>query len=239
MTKTTMDKNNKDEILIPIRSPLPSPPPSLPEKQKPLFRAPSPDVVLEEEDSSDIEIQDELEVVLAETRIESKGKGKAKEVIQVKKEVVVLSDDDSDDDVQIFSQPKEFNTGQASSSSSKARPPRAIIPPRYQFERSITPSAQSEPLDESEAVQMILSIIPDVLPSHIRSLLRAKDYNNDPNSVVELLLLNGNYPKKEIIPVVSEKKAGKKRAREEQVVEKDYLVIKGRTPGDAEYAKAW
>lgn len=247
-----MDKNNND-TLIPIRSPSSSPVPpaasssSQKEKAKPLFRASSPDISLEAEDSSsssDVEIQDVVEIE-AKKRSEAKGKGKAREAVIVKQEVILLSDDSDDDHIEIFAEPTKSNRGSSSKSRLQPLPERPLVPPRDRFARSPTPLARWEPLEESEAVQMILSIIPDVLPSHIRNLLRSEDYNNDPNSVVEQLLLNVNYPKKDVVvvPVISEKKAGKKRAREEVRGvgggEKDYLVIKGRTPGDAEYLKAW
>lgn len=248
-----MDKNNNDTS-IPIRSPSSSPVPpaasssSQKEKDKPLFRASSPDILLEEEEedssSSDVEIQDVVEIE-AKKRSEAKGKGKAREAVIVKQEVILLSDDSDDDHIEIFAQPTKSNRGSSSKSRLQPLPERPLIPSRDRFARSPAPLARWEPLEESEAVQMILSIIPDVLPSHIRNLLRSEDYNNAPNSVVEQLLLNSNYPKKEVVavPVISEKKAGKKRAREEVRGvgggEKDYLVIKGRTPGDAEYLKAW
>lgn len=93
-------------------------------------------------------------------------------------------------------------------------------------------------MTESEAVAMILAIVPDVLPSHVRDLIRSPEYIN-PDSVVEILWAS-EYPKQSPKKEVLSKKEGKKRAREEEVVvqERDYLAIKGRPKGDEAYNKA-
>lgn len=144
-----------------------------------------------------------------------KGKGKAR------MESIELSDDESDrartsgSDVQILASVPSTSGAQA-----KADVKEEAEAPEKEFDT--TP-------EEDDAMATILAIIPDVLPSHVFSLLRQPLYSGKAELVIEELLSSASYPKVEK-PSGSK---GKKREREEEKEEdksngRNYLEVKGR-----------
>lgn len=163
-------------------------------------------------DLSDWSEADDLQIQMPaaqELKNDVKGKGRAREVLE-------LSDDEEPSQGDIL----------------VAEPLPAPKVEKPKFPAPAAPLAlKEEPgttFEENDAMSIILSIIPDVLPSHVLSLLRQPLYSNKAELVIEELLTNDKYPKLE----KGSGSKGKKREREEEDEDKssgrNYLEVKGR-----------
>lgn len=100
-----------------------------------------------------------------------------------------------------------------------------------------SPSPPPQILDEDDALQLILSIVPTVLPSHVLMLLRSEDHKGSPDSVVECLLKNKDWPKAPVKEPVEEERREKRRREEDDKGDKHWLDTKARNDVGIGYKK--
>jgi hypothetical protein len=101
------------------------------------------------------------------------------------------------------------------------------LPPR--FGTNPQPNAKAAPTMEEMSLASILTIIPDVDPAHVTSLLRQAFYGGKVELIVDLLLTKPDYPKAPTPE--SSKGKGKKRERSVDLEEKnsrDWMDPEGR-----------
>lgn len=204
-------------------------------------------------DLSDSSEADELQVmaprpskVKAQSRSKGRGKGKAR------MDAIELSSDEEGEEMPLSESEGEVLIAEA---------PIARSPRKVQFKEepdveAVADEEEAEPApkeeegpkepdttpEEDTALATILSIIPDVLPSHVLSLLRQALYSGKAELVIEELLSGNKYPTVE----KSSGSKGKKREREPDEGEKEdkveagrnYLEVKGRKTMGKEYNDA-
>lgn len=163
-------------------------------------------------DLSDSSEADDLKIQLPAARPpkdNGEGKGRARELLEIRDD-----EEPSEGDV-LVAEPLP---------APKEEKPEIQQPPA-----PLAPEKESDTTSgEDDAMTTILSIIPDVLPSHVLSLLRQPLYSSKAELVIEQLFTDDNYPK---VDKGSGSK-GKKREREEDDEGKssgrNYLEVNGR-----------